>query len=453
VQFSASGGVTFGAVTNNGDGTYTALITSSTTPDTETITATATRAGVSGSTTLKETFGALHTAAGNSNILDANGNAVMLRGLNLDPQGPVDKYWEHSYFFPRVYDHARDDWGANYLRANLDLDQWMQPCPTTQYDTAFNYRQMVQKYVEAATRRGMYVNLVLGHEPKRLCDTSQWESMPASDEPTHTAAWDATVFWKSIANTFKSNPLVGFELYNEPHTLVDGSVILTDDTWLNGGTMTCSAGHSGCPDAAVPWTAAGMQAMYNAVRSTGATNLVFVDGPGWANGTPPALIGSSASRTHATDPPTTNVVYIVHYYSCQSYDTTKSPPYQCTVPVPQATDTCTTTPTPDWNKPEATLQKWVTWRATNHVPIMENEFGWPNNSNAYDSCFIQSTINFDEANNIPWAAYSWIQWNPQRSDGTRYPDPFSLLAYGDAGDFSPTISGQPVKAALANNQN
>jgi adhesin/invasin len=48
VVFTTSGDVTFGPVTNNGDGTYTATITASKTADTETITGKATNANVSG---------------------------------------------------------------------------------------------------------------------------------------------------------------------------------------------------------------------------------------------------------------------------------------------------------------------------------------------------------------------------------------------------------------------
>jgi hypothetical protein len=75
---------------------------------------------------------------------------------------------------------------------------------------------------------------------------------------------------------------------------------------------------------------------------------------------------------------------------------------------------------------------------------MENEFGWPSNHNPVDSCFNQATINFDEANHISWAAFAWVGW-----DGTG----FGLTVHFDSDDFTPTISGVPVKAGLALNQN
>ena len=446
VRFSASGGATFGAVTNNGDGTYTAPLTSSARPGTETITAVATNASVSGSTTLRETFGALHTTAGNTNILDANNNPVMLRGVNIDPQGPTDPYLIQRYYTPQTWDAVHSTWNANTVRAFIDLDQWMQPCPVEQQHGDYDptYKQVYTEYAKAATQRGMYVIFVLGRNPRFLCDPSGPKVMAERD--VANPADDAAHFWTSVANTFKDNPMVGFELFNEPHSITDSNgkvtVRLTDDAWLNGGAITDTP----------TWTAAGMQEMYNAIRATGATNLVIVDGQDWANRTPPALISSPASATHATDYPATNIVYNVHYYSCPTYTPANPnavPPTQETYnqcsggSQPQPTDTCATTPTPAYQVAATRLQPWVTWRSANGVPVMEDEFGWPNNTHAFDSCFTQNTIAFDEANNIPWMGFVWTGWY----------DRFGLAAHPDAHDYTPTISGQPVKSALANNQN
>jgi hypothetical protein len=198
-----------------------------------------------------------------------------------------------------------------------------------------------------------------------------------------------------------------------------------------------------------------MQEMYNAVRATGAANIVMVDGQDWANRTPPALISSAASTTRATDYPATNIVYNLHYYSCPSYvapNPNATPPtpeqYKCGggIPPPQSTDTCSTSPTPAYQVAATRIQPWVAWRSANGVPVMENEFGWPNNTHVYDSCFNQNTINFDEANNLSWLGFHWVGWN----------EGFNLAGNPgrpDGGDFTPTISGQPVKNGLANNQN
>jgi hypothetical protein len=75
-------------------------------------------------------------------------------------------------------------------------------------------------------------------------------------------------FWTSVATEFKGDGSVIFELYNEPHV---GSWTC----WLNGGS-SCSGGDD-------PFPIAGMQTMLNAVRATGATNLVLAGGIAWSN--------------------------------------------------------------------------------------------------------------------------------------------------------------------------
>jgi aryl-phospho-beta-D-glucosidase BglC (GH1 family) len=427
VSFATNGDVTFGPVTNNGDGSYTAPIVSSTTPGNESITAMATRANVTGQpVTLRETFGALHTNPGDTSIRDAIGNPIMLRGLNLLPQW--DPYDIHRYFLPEDYDQIRTNWGSNVVRAFLDLDQWMQPCVVEQQQGKYHadYQQVFQEYVRAATERGMFVILVLGDTPRFLCDVSGPQAM-AERDPSNPAD-DASHFWTSLANAFKSNPLVGFELYNEPHGL-------SDPIWLNGG-----------PVADTPaWTTAGMQEMYNAIRGTGAANLVLVDGQSWANATPPSLISSSASATHSTDYPATNIVYVVHYYTCPVPGSPASPYSSCPQPQPVTTGQCpTSSPPPAWDDPAAVLQKWVSWRAANGVPVIEDEFGWPSNRYSPDSCFNQATINFDETNNISWSAFYWVMW----CDTT-----WGLATCPDQHNYAATISGVPVRNGLALNQN
>jgi len=185
-----------------------------------------------------------------------------------------------------------------------------------------------------------------------------------------------------------------------------------------------------------------MQEMYNAVRGTGSTNLVFVEGNGWANDPPPNLISSPASATYATDRPASNIVYTLHLYTCPRFNVDGTPNCGGITP-PQPNDSCTISPTPAWQNVGPTLQRWVDFRNANGVPIMEDEFGWPSNDDPVDRCFMQSTIDFNEANHISWAAFHWVGW----------PEPnFGLTKNFDGGDFSPTISGDVVKTGLANNE-
>ena len=79
------------------------------------------------------------------------------------------------------------------------------------------------------------------------------------------------------ACNFIHNPDVIFELFNEPH-------YVSWQCWLQGGCWAqADEAGSGEPWSAHPYYyAVGMQTLYDAVRSTGATNLVMVAGLDWA---------------------------------------------------------------------------------------------------------------------------------------------------------------------------
>jgi hypothetical protein len=76
-----------------------------------------------------------------------------------------------------------------------------------------------------------------------------------------------------VANTFKGNDAVIFDLFNEPfperpaHSEAAGW-----QCWLHGGT---------CPGIGYP--VAGMQSLVDAVRATGARNVILVSGLAYAN--------------------------------------------------------------------------------------------------------------------------------------------------------------------------
>jgi aryl-phospho-beta-D-glucosidase BglC (GH1 family) len=133
--------------------------------------------------------------------------------------------------------------------------------------------------VAEATAAGLYVILELhwgapndGANP--VCPTAQ---NPMADAD-HAAA-----FWTSVATQFKSNPAVIFELFNEP--FLDATALVGHTPWpdlLNGGTVTkvLYGGGSGVKD--LTWSTAGMQPMLDAVRATGATNVVLTATLQWS---------------------------------------------------------------------------------------------------------------------------------------------------------------------------
>ena len=85
----------------------------------------------------------------------------------------------------------------------------------------------------------------------------------------------APQFWTGVANAFKGNDAVVFDLFNEPYP-----DMATD--W-NKTLRLDSACATAAPAPASRYQVAGMQDLVNAVRATGATNVLMIGGLDWTN--------------------------------------------------------------------------------------------------------------------------------------------------------------------------
>ena len=158
------------------------------------------------------------------------------------------------------------------------------------------YQATVKRAVADATAAGLYVILVdffgapNNDTGRPLCPIGQ---------PGFANADHSLEFWKSVADTFKDNPAVIFELFNEPfgNNVYNDWVVQTGSNTYNPGTdaTTLRDGGAYSPfhtqnntngNAMVTvnqtWQVAGMQAMLNTVRGEGATNVVLTAPVGWA---------------------------------------------------------------------------------------------------------------------------------------------------------------------------
>ena len=87
-------------------------------------------------------------------------------------------------------------------------------------------------------------------------------------------AAEAIPFWTSVANTFKGNDAVIFDLFNEPYaSRADNNN--TAEGW--------QCWETGSPCTGISYPVAGMQQMVNAVRSTGANNVLMLGGEEYSN--------------------------------------------------------------------------------------------------------------------------------------------------------------------------
>jgi hypothetical protein len=206
-------------------------------------------------------------------ILDPSGADFVLGGLQLGAF-TVPWRWGGAFQVPELQGAFVYAWGANAVRLSLAQELWLANCPSRLGNEPMRYRDAVYRYVNDATNRGLTVIVALS--------TTERGEATGCDEPRRPylkemADARSPSFWRSVAATFRTNPWVIFDLYNEPHD-ISGSV------WRDGGEVRYRDGLL-----TRSYEAVGMQDLYRAVRETGAQNLVLVAGLRWASD-PKALL-------------------------------------------------------------------------------------------------------------------------------------------------------------------
>lgn len=192
---------------------------------------------------------------------------------------------------------AMADWGMSAVRVPLNEDCWLGINGVDQRWSGPRYQQGIDDYVQRLTAHGLAVILDLQWSaPGATLATSQAQ-MPDFD---HSPA-----FWRSVAGRYRNDPSVIFDLFNEPNSV----------SW--------SCWRDGCETSA-GWQAAGMQTLVNAVRSTGARNVVLLAGLRYAN-------DISQWRTYEPHDPVGQVAASFHVYNFNAcvnvscWDTTVAP--------------------------------------------------------------------------------------------------------------------------------
>jgi len=146
---------------------------------------------------------------------------------------------------------AMRTWRINAVRIPLNEDCWLGINGAPARYRAARYRKAVKDYVIRLHQAGLYVVLDL-----------HWSApgaKPATGQQPMADLDHAPDFWSSVARTFKRDPTVVFDLYNEPH----------DVSWQcwRDGCLT--------PEG---WRTAGMQTLVDAVRSAGASQPIIAAG-------------------------------------------------------------------------------------------------------------------------------------------------------------------------------
>lgn len=222
-------------------------------------------------------------ASGNTLVSTLDGSAVELIGANLSglENGQSPSYWTAYANSTVAFWQSLNNYqgsGINVIRLQLNSAYWLG------YACGFSasaYQSTVQHVVSTANQAGLYVILALFWDaPGTTCPTGQG-GMPTAN---------ATAFWKSIADTFKGNNAVIFELFNEPfgnNTSAEWNVGGPDIPILaNGGNFTPflaqnNVGGSGFITTNITYPVAGEIALLQTIRATGATNLVLASTGYW----------------------------------------------------------------------------------------------------------------------------------------------------------------------------
>jgi endoglucanase len=210
-------------------------------------------------------------------LVNQNGSQVVLHGV--DRSGTEYECVQGNGIFDGPNDQASitamKSWGpVNAVRVPLNEACWNAESYVDSAYAGTNYINAIKAYVSLLNSNGIVAILDL-HWTDGLYtgNSSGCSSAEATCQKPMPDAAEAIPFWTSVANTFKGNDAVIFDLFNEPYaSRATGSTTTGWQCWENGGT--CSG---------ISYQVAGMQQMVNAVRSTGANNVLMLGGEEYAN--------------------------------------------------------------------------------------------------------------------------------------------------------------------------
>jgi aryl-phospho-beta-D-glucosidase BglC (GH1 family) len=258
-----------------------------------------------------------------------NGAGQTIRPLGVNhasfEYGCVDGFGYNDGHMDDADAAAIASWGANAVRVPLNEDCWLgingQPNSSEGADpplTQAGYKQAVKDYVSFLNAHGLYAILDLHWTAPGSQVPEEQQPMPDAD---HSPG-----FWQSVASTFKGNPAVVFDVFNEPFDPTDPRSGDDQDpqdavTWncWDTGTKNGPAGGDPCDTSAYDvngvkttrYQVAGLQTLVTTIRGTGATQPVLTGGLDFAN-------DLSQWATHAPDDPLNQEAASFHNYQGKS---------------------------------------------------------------------------------------------------------------------------------------
>jgi endoglucanase len=304
-------------------------------------------------------------AVSGSHLVGWDGRPVVLRGANTSGS-EYACVSEHSIFDgPEEASPSSisgmQSWGFNAARVELNESCWLGTQGVKAAYSGEAYRQAIEQYVNQLNAAGMYV-IVDMHFSSTGGTKKAVGQVPMPDERY------APAFWSSVANAFKGDPAVIFDLFNEPYPNRNTD---SEASWrcdLDGSAGGSCKGFG--------YEAAGMQQLLDSVRATGATNVVMAGGPQYAGDLDQWLRYEPVDRLR-------QLAASIHIY----WKNPSHPDYS-----PCYSSTC-------WSEVLAPL--------SSHVPIVVGEVG---ELDCGDTLF-PPFLNFADRHGISYLAWAWFVGN------------------------------------------
>jgi hypothetical protein len=295
-------------------------------------------------------------------LVDATGKTRRLLGVNRSGgefmcvqgrgiwDGPVDD----------ASVRAIADWKANTVRIPLNEECWLGLSNIQPQYAGANYVRAVKDLVAKVKAHGMTPMLELHWTYGQYTGNSAGCSdVHASCQKPMPDMQYTPSFWRSVASTFKDDPTVVFDLFNEPYP--DRATATTTQAWQcwrDGGT---------CPG--IGYEVAGMQDLVDAVRATGAKNVLLAGGIAYSN-------DLSQWLTYKPADPAGNLAAAWHVYNFNT----------C------STESC-------WNSTLAPVAA--------QVPLVAGEIG----ENTCSHGFIDQVMKWFDDRGLSYLGWTWNTWN------------------------------------------
>ena len=340
-------------------------------------------------------------------IVDGYGNPLILKGAHI--QSVLDRFHQYAttadwlayrHLNSATFDVMVNDWHMNTVRiatSDYAWQKWPYGGPTA-------YMQTLQSIVAQANQAGLYVVLSMHEDLAGGLPTGQ-------KEPTGWALPTpfAVTYWQAVATTFKNNPMVMFDIYNEPH--VNETALKLDEPgwniWMHGGTITYTTPGGVTKN----YTFAGMQDLIYAIRGQGANQIIIAEAPenSFMNFESDCInLGMAAHCNFLQDPANTanpNIMYSVHEYFVPIGKTPRSAPF--------------------WDTKFGNL--------SSEVPIFIGEWEFSINTSFVTRCedvtgtrsltadeatqLVESVLSYMDAHGTSWTTFSFA-WQQMLADST-----------------------------------